>query len=203
MLSNDTSLLTIIDDLVARGWSQQDAFLPPDLALALAAECRARAAQGDLTPAGIGHGAATAVREQIRGDRIEWLEAGQSAACDHYLQIMETLRLALNRDLYLGLEDYECHFALYPPGAFYHKHLDRFQDDDCRTVSAVMYLNHAWLPQQGGTLRLYPDGQATQDIAPLANRLALFMSADMPHEVLPASRDRLSLTGWFRRRPRG
>jgi len=26
------------------------------------------------------------------------------------------------------------------------------------------------------------------------------MSADLPHEVLPASRERLSLTGWFRRR---
>jgi SM-20-related protein len=26
------------------------------------------------------------------------------------------------------------------------------------------------------------------------------MSADWPHAVLPASRERLSLTGWFRRR---
>jgi SM-20-related protein len=47
---------------------------------------------------------------------------------------------------------------------------------------------------------LYPAGQASQDIAPLMNRFALFLSADMPHEVLPASRERLSLTGWFKRR---
>lgn len=202
MLSDNTLLLQIADDLVERGWSQQDALLPPDLVQQLAAECRARAALGSLTPAGIGHGAALAVREQIRGDRIQWLEAGQSAACDRYLQIMETLRLALNRDLYLGLDDYECHFALYPPGAFYQKHLDRFQDDDCRTVSVVAYLNDGWLPQHGGALRLYPHRSEAQDILPLAGHLALFLSADMPHEVLPASRERLSLTGWFKRRAR-
>lgn len=200
MLPDTPLLYRIGDDLVARGWSQQEDFLPPELAQALAGECRARAAQGDLTPAGIGHGAATAVREGIRGDRIQWLEAGQSAACDRYLHIMETLRVALNRDLYLGLEDYECHFAFYPPGAFYQKHLDRFHDDDSRTVSAIIYLNDDWLPQQGGALRLYPDAQAAQDIVPLMNRFASFLSAGMPHEVLPASRERLSLTGWFKRR---
>ena len=34
----------------------------------------------------------------------------------------------LNRDLFLGLEDFESHFAMYPPGAFYLKHVDRFRD---------------------------------------------------------------------------
>ena len=28
----------------------------------------------------------------------------------------------------------------------------------------------------------------------------LFLSGQVPHEVLPATRERLSLTGWFRRR---
>lgn len=200
MQTDNTSLTQIADDLVARGWSQQDAFLPHDLVLELAAECRARAAHGALAPAGTGHGAALAVREGIRGDRIQWLEPGQSAACERYLQIMQSVRLALNRDLYLGLEEFECHFALYPHGAFYQRHLDRFHDDDCRTVSVIVYLNDGWLPEYGGALRLHPDGQRALDIAPLANRLALFLSAGMPHEVLPSSRDRLSLTGWFKRR---
>ena len=56
---------------------------------------------------------------------------------------MDSLREALNRGLFLGLEDFECHFALYPPGAFYRKHVDRFRDDDRRMVSAVIYLNDA------------------------------------------------------------
>jgi len=192
--------LHLADDLVANGWAQQADFLPPDLVTALAAECRSRAAQGALAPAGVGRGAGKAVRETVRGDHIQWLEAGQSSACDRYLHIMETLRQALNQALYLGLEEYETHFALYPPGAFYQKHVDRFRDDDRRTVSAVMYLNQDWLPEHGGALRLHLDGERYQDILPLAGSLALFLSADMPHEVLPATRERLSLTGWFRRR---
>src|SRR5690606_8867566 len=123
-----------------RGWTQQADFLPQVLTRELAAECRARAAAGEFSPAGIGRGAAQQVREGIRGDRILWLEPGQSAACDRYLEVMEALRQALNRQLFLGLEDFECHFAFYPPGAYYQRHLDRFRDDDARTVSVVLYL---------------------------------------------------------------
>jgi SM-20-related protein len=67
-------------------------------------------------------------------------------------------------------------------------------------VSAVFYLNPAWQPEQGGVLRLYLADQTTRDVPPEAGSLLVFLSADMPHEVLPASRERLSLTGWFRRR---
>lgn len=190
-----------VDKLVADGWSAQNIFLPADLTLALEAECIVLAAAGALKVAAVGRGTARALAPLLRGDRILWLKAGQSMACDRYLQIMETLRLALNRSLYLGLEEYESHFAFYLPGARYLTHLDRFRDDDCRTVSVVIYLNADWLPEQGGALRLHPHGKASEDIAPIASRLVLFLSAEMPHEVLPATRDRLSLAGWFRRRP--
>lgn len=190
-----------LDGLALHGWSQQNLFLSHDLTLALAAECRAGAAAGALALAAVGRGAAQAVRADVRGDRILWLEAGQSAACDSYLLVMETLRLALNREFFLGLDSYESHYALYTPGAAYRKHLDRFRDDDLRTVSVVIYLNPDWLPEQGGALRLHPLDAPTRDIAPMGSRLVLFLSADMPHEVRPATRDRLSLAGWFRRRP--
>jgi SM-20-related protein len=189
------------DGLAEHGWSQHNVFLSPELTLELAAECRVLADSGALNPAGIGKGAAQLLRADIRGDRILWLQAGQSPACDRYLQIMENLRMTLNRELYLGLDEYESHFAFYAPGAGYQAHLDRFRDDDCRTVSVVIYLNQDWLPEQGGALRLHPLGKCTEDIAPLGSRLVLFLSADMLHEVLPATRDRMSLAGWFRRRP--
>jgi SM-20-related protein len=192
--------ITLADDLHTHGWSQQNIFLPADLTLELAAECGLLFADGSLQPAGVGRGAMQAVRTKIRGDRIAWLTAGQSVACDRYLLLMETLRVSLNRSLFLGLEEYESHFACYTPGATYLKHLDRFQDDDSRTVSAVIYLNDNWLPGEGGALRLHPHGKCTEDIAPVGGRLLLFLSADMLHEVLPATRDRLSLAGWFRRR---
>lgn len=190
----------LIDELANQGWSQRKLFAPEALTRELAAECRRRAQAGELTAAGVGRGNAQQVQEGIRGDSIQWLEAGQCQAGDRYLALLDELRVALNRALFLGLEDFEGHFACYPPGTFYKRHLDRFRDDDRRTVSAVFYLNDDWQPEQGGALRLYLDEQRQLDVLPEAGTLALFISADMPHEVLPASRERLSLTGWFRRR---
>lgn len=192
--------LRIGNDLFDQGWSQQDAFLSAELSAALAAECRALMAAGALKKAGIGRGGEQTIRADIRGDHIVWLRSGQSAACDSYLQLMDQLRLALNRSFFLGLEEYESHFAFYPPGTAYQTHLDRFRDDDKRTISAVIYLNEGWLPEHGGALRMHPEGQPAIEVLPLAGRLAVFLSASMPHEVLPATRDRLSLAGWFRRR---
>lgn len=191
------------DDIARRGWSLQRGAIDAELVAALARECRARAAAGELSPAGIGRGDGQQVREGIRGDRIDWLEPGQAEPCDRYLALMDELRLRLNRELFLGLEDFEAHFALYPPGAFYRKHLDRFRDDDRRAVSAVLYLNPDWLPGEGGELRLYLGDGSTHDVLPEAGTLVVFLSGELPHEVLPASRERLSLTGWFRRRGDG
>ncbi|CAN1605759.1 2OG-Fe(II) oxygenase [Pseudomonas mediterranea] len=198
--SDHPLLLRIVDDLAERGWSLQNIFLPDALTRALAAECRQRAAEGELAPAAVGRGLSSEIREGIRGDRIQWIEPGQAEACDRYLGLMDSLREALNRGLFLGLEDFESHFALYPPGAFYLKHVDRFRDDDRRMVSAVVYLNDGWLPEHGGQLRMYLEEGREQDVVPTGGCLVVFLSGNIPHEVLPATRDRLSLTGWFRRR---
>jgi len=196
----DAAASAISSDLVTQGWSQRSSFLPRALTVTLADECRQHAAAGRMHLAGVGQRAASAPGPGVRGDRIAWLEHGQSAACDRYLEIMETLRLALNRDLYLGLETYESHFACYAAGAGYQKHVDRFRHDDRRTVSVVIYLNHHWRAGQGGALRLYPADTPVIDVAPVGSRMVLFLSADLPHEVMPATRQRLSLAGWFRRR---
>lgn len=168
----------------------------------LAAECISLRAANALTLARIGSGKQTLQQTHIRNDQIAWLHAGQSVACDAYLQLMEQVRILLNQTLYLGLEDYESHFSFYTPGASYSKHRDRFRNDDARTISVVIYLNEHWLTEQGGALRLHPENLPTQDIAPMASRMVVFLSAEMLHEVLPATRDRMSLTGWFRRRAR-
>lgn len=192
---------SIIDDLAARGWSLQSSFLSGDVTHQLAAECRRRYVQGALAPAGVGRGEEQAVHEGIRGDHIHWLEEGQAAVSDGYLSVMDELRQTLNRELFLGLEEFECHFALYPPGAFYQTHLDRFRDDDSRCITAVLYLNPDWQPNNGGELRMHlPDGK-TLDIPPLDGHLLMFLSGEFPHEVMITQAERLSLTGWFRRRP--
>ena len=148
-----------------------------------------------------GAGAGHRLHGDVRGDHIAWLEPpGATAAQRICLEQFETLRLALNRELQLGLLDFECHFAMYPPGAFYRRHLDRFATDDRRALSCVLYLNEAWQAEDGGALRLYlPDRH--RDVLPRAGTLVAFLSERVEHEVLPAQRERLSLTGWFRRRP--
>lgn len=198
--SPTTSLLHIVDDLAEQGWSVQPQFLSKSLTTALADECRKRAAHGQLSPAGVGRGNQQQISEGLRGDHIQWLEPGDSASSDAYLSLLDELRGVINQGLYLGLEDFEGHFALYPPGAFYRKHLDRFRDNDRRTVSAVLYLNEDWQAEQGGALRLYLNDGSQRDVLPQAGTLVIFLSAELPHEVLPASRERLSLTGWLRRR---
>lgn len=193
----------IASDLASHGWSQQNIFLPSALTQELARDCLERARLGQLKPAATGRGMAAQVREGIRGDAIEWVERGQSAPVDRYLGLMDSLRQSLNQSLYLGLEDFESHFACYPPGAYYRRHLDRFNDDDRRSVSTVLYLNQAWLPEDGGQLRLYLPDERIHDVVPTGGALVVFLSDQIPHEVLPAHRERLSLTGWFRRRGPG
>ncbi|HTU65230.1 MAG TPA: 2OG-Fe(II) oxygenase [Steroidobacteraceae bacterium] len=100
-----------------------------------------------------------------------------------------------------GLEDFQGHFAVYPPGAAYARHFDRLVGSDVRAISAALYLNDAWLPEHGGQLRMYLGGERSVDVSPVGGRLVAFLSDRFEHEVLPATRERLSFTGWFRRRP--
>ncbi|HZF23121.1 MAG TPA: 2OG-Fe(II) oxygenase, partial [Burkholderiales bacterium] len=115
----------------------------------------------------------------------------------------ETLRLALNRELQLGLLEFECHFSRYAQGAFYRKHLDQFRGDRRRRLSCALYLNENWGREDGGELRLYLDaGEAGKfkDVLPVGGTLVLFLSERFAHEVLPGKRERLSLAGWFKTR---
>lgn len=198
-LTSHPLLIKVADDLASHGWSQQNVFMPTDLTAELAKECRLHHEKGNLQPAAVGRGDEQQIKRSIRGDAINWIEPGDSLAIDRYLRLMKSIQQTLNQHLFLGLDNFECHFARYPVGAFYAKHLDRFQDNDLRVVSSVLYLNEGWLPEYGGELRLHLGEQRYHDILPRAGTMVFFMSGDWVHEVLPATRERLSLTGWFRR----
>ncbi|MCU0754872.1 MAG: 2OG-Fe(II) oxygenase [Xanthomonadales bacterium] len=157
-----------------------------------------RALSLPLRPAGVGRAHARVEARTIRGDAIAWLDRDQPAAAA-LLDRFEALRQVLNETFFLGLKRIEAHLACYPPGAGYARHLDRFRDDDARVISAVLYLNEGWDPVDGGQLRLYPQDSDPLDVQPEAGTLVLFRSADLPHEVLPATRERWSVAGWFRR----
>jgi SM-20-related protein len=194
----------IANELESSGYAVvRDFFLEAESAL-LAAECRALHAAAQLRPAAVGHDDARRERADIRGDRTRWFDpAALTPPQSAYWRRMQALRIDLNRALLLGLDEFETHYALYPAGARYARHRDCFRDDDTRVLSSVLYLNSDWQPADGGALRLYL-GKAAQnphvDIYPAAGTLVLFLSADFEHEVLPATRERLSVAGWFRKR---
>lgn len=150
-----------------------------------------------LKKAGIGNRQSLQIQEGIRGDYIQWLDKRTAEApLQVYMNRLEELMAYLNQALFLSLKDYEIHFTVYPPGSFYKRHLDQFKHDDHRKLSVICYLNNNWLDEEGGQLRLYLPGEP-RDLFPLTGRLVCFRSDIIEHEVLPATRERLSITGWM------
>ena len=119
----------IADALAGRGFIVLDQALPATLVNGLLDNLRAQ--QSELKPAGVGRQGQYHLDRDIRGDAIQWLEPGEIAVTE-FLCWMDKLRLGINQRLYLGLFDYECHYAVYPPGAFYQKHRDAFRGNPGR-----------------------------------------------------------------------
>lgn len=197
----------LAEALAAEGYAVVEGFLPEDVCAALAGEIRAAEADGKFRPAGIGRGAHFKVNPEVRSDQVLWLSEASLTDTQRIVWTrLEALRLELNRRLFLGLRWFEGHLAVYPAGARYAKHLDRFQLDRspvaaARALSFVLYLNPTWTAADGGALRLYrrdAHDQALRDVLPQGGTLVCFLSAEIPHEVLPPRKPRLSCTGWFR-----
>lgn len=187
-----------IDALATQGCAIVPAALPKPLWRRLRDEAGELSRAQAFSPARIGRGGQSLRAESVRGDSLCWLETGMTAG-GAYLSWMAGLQDALNRELFLGLSGFEAHYAHYPEGAFYKSHIDRHRDSSARVVSAVFYLNPDWRQEQGGELLMHDDETVLFSVLPQGGTLVLFMSADMPHEVLPATRDRWSIAGWFRR----
>jgi SM-20-related protein len=178
----------------------EDRFLAPAQIRSLLDCAHARRARGDFAAARIGNNARLQRRADIRGDLICWLREPLYAAERLLLEELDQLRLELNREAFLGLFELELHHAWYPPGAGYARHLDQPHGSTQRKVSLALYLNVEWEPLAGGALRLFDAGDRMQDIEPIAGRLVCFLTPGREHAVLPARRDRLSISGWFRAR---
>lgn len=188
----------IASALAREGWCVVPDFLSAAQTQALADECRALRDAQRLTPARVG---ALRTATPLRGDSTYWFQADALSATQQvFADRIDALRVTLSRELMLGLVECESHYAVYPPGAGYTRHLDRLRDNDARVVSAVFYLNEAWRIADGGALRLYLADGSSRDIFPHAGSLLLFLSAQFEHEVLPATRERMSIACWMRQR---
>ena len=201
LLHGDTPLDEVAADLRRRDWTTLAIDPAHALLLGAAAEARGHLHSLRLKPASTGRENGLRLAG-FRGDDTLWLDdpACGPAAAD-LLLALDGLRAGLNQRLTLGLASVEAHFAHYPVGAGYARHVDGFRRDDARVLSLVLYLNRDWPADGGGALRLYlPAGQ--QDIAPVQGTLAIFLSAGVEHEVMLATQPRFSVAAWFRQRPR-
>jgi len=171
--------------------------LADDLLEKLFARCQDDPAR--FHAAQVGRGAAKQKIGSIRGDVIDWLDAGNSTD-QIYLACMEALRLGLNTALFLGLFDYECHYAIYEKGADYAKHSDVLQGKKNRILTTVLYLNEDWHACDGGELVVFePTGNSViATVNPTFGTMIIFLSESFPHEVLMSHSTRRSISGWFR-----
>ncbi len=198
-------LTTIVNDLASNGYAICEAFLPVHIIKALADMAEKRFMAGEMLVAKTGK---TANMQQAiyRHDSIYWLdEHYPNAAAQAYFAQIATLKTTLNQQLFMNLHDIETHLAVYPIDGVYLRHLDQLKQisdtpTQVRQLSSVLYLNDNWQAHEGGELRLHLNSQEYVDVLPTAGRLMLFLSAEFWHEVLPATRNRISLTGWFRSR---
>jgi SM-20-related protein len=196
----ETDWLAAADALAAQGHVRLPQALPAAAWLALRREAEALQAASGFAPARVGRAGTVQRETAVRGDELCWLSPAMPAGA-RYLAWMENLRTVLNRELFLGLHEFEAQYAHYPVGAFYKTHVDRHRDSNARVISTVLYLNPGWPAEAGGDLVMYgEDGAELFTQPPQGGTLLLFRSEGMPHEVRAATRARWSIAGWFRAR---
>jgi len=188
---------TIIEALVSKGYIILEEVLPQELVNELHQRISSLT---NLNEAKIGRGNERQKVSSIRSDKTLWLE-GEDASEEAYLEWMENLRQEVNQALYLGLFEYEAHFAQYEKGAFYQKHLDVLKGNNPRVLTTVFYLNKQWQEGDGGELLIYDEAgeEVLEKVSPTLGKMVIFLSDKFAHEVLPAHTRRYSIAGWFKK----
>ncbi|MGM0946778.1 MAG: 2OG-Fe(II) oxygenase [Bacteroidota bacterium] len=202
----EENLNRIVEGIYEKSYAVIDDFVDEIFRKALFDEQTDLLESGKFRKAAIGTGEQKQVRPEIRSDEVLWMEAQNlSLLQSEYWKRVEEIQLALNRRCFLGLQSFEAHFARYPIGSFYKRHLDQFQQVPYRAVTVILYVNDAWTEADEGALRMYlpmeDDKEEVLDLLPLPGRLVVFLSGEIPHEVLPTKKERNSITGWLRTIP--
>ncbi|MEL7120076.1 MAG: 2OG-Fe(II) oxygenase [Bacteroidota bacterium] len=188
----------LIDHLAEEGFFIWDNFLSPSETESLRSLSLELLKEKAFTKAGIGRNQNFKMNDSIRGDHIFWLNKEiEQPVLDIFYNRISEMTQSINRTLYLGINKHEFHFAIYPPGKGYNRHLDAFTNSDARKISIIIYLNDSWQEDWGGQLRLYLD-QEIKDYYPIGGRMICMRSDLIEHEVMPVTKERYSLTGWLR-----
>lgn len=191
----------VIQDLLDQQYSIVDDFFSVDEVENLRDSLLKKYEEDEFKKAAIGNQFNEQIIKTIRGDFISWIdESKKNEAEAVFFDKIEHFTNYLNRTCFLGIQEREFHYALYPIGTFYKRHLDTFQNDDSRKLSIVCYLNEEdWNEDFGGELAIYKEKE-TINVFPLKGRMVVFESQILEHEVKPVRRERLSITGWLKTR---
>ncbi|MFL7047830.1 2OG-Fe(II) oxygenase [Vibrio cyclitrophicus] len=184
----------LIDALSTQGYFVWDDFLTREEVVALRDSI-----PENWKKARIGRNDDVAREATIRSDKIQWVRRDMGEPASLFLDKMEQIRLEANQAFFLGLFEYEAHFAKYEKGDFYQKHLDCFKGNENRRLTTVFYMNDEWTEDDAGELVVYDlKDNHIATIPPKSGRLFVFLSEQFPHEVLPTNTERFSIAGWFR-----
>lgn len=190
---------TLAEHIYQHGYAVIDDFLDTTHYVQLQKTLKHKLSAGLFQPAKIGKQQQANRNQSIRTDEIIWLDPNSTeTSIQTYLSAVSNIQLELNRSLFMGLMTFETHFAVYPPGSFYKKHVDQFIENNDRRISCVYYLNSHWESAYGGALSLYDkQDQLLASILPIGNRFVCFNS-ELPHEVCITQQFRYSITGWMK-----
>lgn len=192
----------IIENLIQQQYSIVDAFFSSEEVEIFRNSLIAKYEADKFKKSAIGNRVNEEIDKTIRGDFILWMDEKNANEAEllFFRKINELVNY-LNQTCFLGILHKEFHYAVYPKGTFYKRHLDTFQNDDRRKLSIVCYLNEAnWPRENGGELTIYKATEAL-DILPLPGRLVIFESQILEHEVkIVKESERMSITGWLKTR---
>jgi SM-20-related protein len=188
----------LIDSYLAQKIGIDTDFLTPALSDGLQQRIQELERDQLMTTAGIGNEVARNTQQQMRGDKIYWLDKSSDNAFEQqFLHRIEQLIVYLNQTCYTGINSYEFHYAVYPEGSFYKRHKDQFKTDANRKFSLISYLNESWSEEDGGKLLVYQN-EEVQSVIPHAQTAVFFKSDELEHEVSTAYKSRMSVTGWLK-----
>lgn len=195
----------MIDDLMHQKFSIADDFFSSEEVQLLRESLLEKLEDNSFKKSAIGNQANEQILDAVRGDFIFWLDEEKSNAAEKmYFDKINNFIAYLNRTCFMGIQETEFHYALYPEGTFYKRHLDTFQNDNRRKLSMVCYLNtEDWQTDFGGELTIYTTNNGAEieeNIVPKQGRMVIFESQFLEHEVKPVKQPRLSITGWLKTR---
>jgi SM-20-related protein len=164
------------------------------------AEAIAAALEGlrpSLRPAGVGRGGV--VDPTVRGDRTALVDPEEPGLAGLFAAL-DAVAAACARAACLTLVGCTRQVALFPgDGSGYARHRDAFRGGapgPIRRLTTIYYPNLDWRDSDGGALRLaLPSGE--RELLPIADRLVVFLSERIEHEVRPSFRPRWAVTAWY------